>query len=167
MKKIYVSSTYKDLIDYRKAVFAALRKMRHDVIGMEDYVAKDQCTVARCQADVATCDLYIGIFAWRYGYVPEEDNPEMKSITELEYKEASDTGKTRLIFLLDNNVPWSPELMDSYTGENKSGKRIKQFRAVLAKRSAGLFKSPDDLATQVIAAVYQNESTKRVEKLGL
>jgi|RhiMetdeSRZDD1v2_1073273.scaffolds.fasta_scaffold855393_2 uncharacterized protein DUF4062 len=61
MKTVYVSSTYEDLKDYRSAVFGALRKMRCDVVGMEDYPAKDQLTVARCEQDVAACELYVGV----------------------------------------------------------------------------------------------------------
>ncbi len=40
------------------------------MIAMEDYVATDQRPTEKCLADVAASDLYIGIFAWRYGYIP-------------------------------------------------------------------------------------------------
>lgn len=90
--------------------------MRCDVVGMEDYPAKDQLTVARCEQDGAACELYVGIFAWRYGYIPEEDNPEQKSITELEYRKARSCGKTCLLFLLDEQAAWSPQWMDAHTG---------------------------------------------------
>ena len=83
MADIYLSSTFSDLKTYREAVYRALRQMQYNVIAMEDYVAKDQRPLDRCLADVAKCDLYIGLFAWRYGYVPAEDNPDGKSITEL------------------------------------------------------------------------------------
>jgi len=39
---IYLSSTYEDLKDYRRAVFEALRKAGYEVIAMEEYVARDQ-----------------------------------------------------------------------------------------------------------------------------
>src|SRR5260221_14477177 len=42
MAQIYISSTFEDLKDYRDAVYKALRKLRHDVIAMEDYVATDK-----------------------------------------------------------------------------------------------------------------------------
>jgi hypothetical protein len=53
MKKVYISSTYKDLVEYRKAASTALRKIRYDVIRMEESVARDQRTRAACEADVA------------------------------------------------------------------------------------------------------------------
>jgi hypothetical protein len=44
--------------------------MRQDVIAMEHYVAADQRPLDKCLEDVCGCDLYIGLFAWRYGYIP-------------------------------------------------------------------------------------------------
>jgi hypothetical protein len=38
-------------------------------------------------ADVAGVDLYVGLFAFRYGHVPDTDNPDRRSITELEYRQ--------------------------------------------------------------------------------
>ena len=51
--------------------------------------------------DVATCDLYVGIFAHRYGHVSNHDNPERRSITELEYRHAEALGFPLLVFLLE------------------------------------------------------------------
>jgi len=103
--KIYISSTYEDLKDCRKAVYDVLRKMRHDVIAMEDYVATDQRPLNKCLTDVAAYGIYVGIFAWRYGYIPPEDNPEKLSITEREFREAVKTESTK------NSGRWkSPDL---------------------------------------------------------
>ncbi len=44
MARIYLSSTYNDLIPYRKAVYDTLRTLRHDVIAMEHYPYNDICT---------------------------------------------------------------------------------------------------------------------------
>ena len=68
--RIYISSTFSDLQAHREKVYRVLRQLGHDVIAMEDYVAADQRPLAKCLADVAACDLYVGIFAHRYGYVP-------------------------------------------------------------------------------------------------
>ena len=70
MVSVYVSSTYRDLKDYRDAVISALRRMNHHVVCMEEYGAADQRPLERCLRDVDQCDVYVGIFAWQYGYVP-------------------------------------------------------------------------------------------------
>ena len=70
MSKIFVSSTFKDLKECREKVRLVLRRMEHEDVAMEYYVAEDRRPVDKCLEDVAACDLYIGIFAWRYGYIP-------------------------------------------------------------------------------------------------
>ena len=37
---------------------------------MEDYVAADQRPVEKCLATCKRSDIYVGMFAFRYGYVP-------------------------------------------------------------------------------------------------
>src|SRR5581483_2771693 len=131
MATIYISSTYSDLKEHREAVARALRRMNKSVVAMEDYVATDQRPLDKCLADVGSCDVYVGIFAWRYGFIPDKDNPGQKSITELEYRKATELGKPRLIFLLDPELPWPPPAMDSSTGDGEGGARIKALRAEL------------------------------------
>ena len=153
-KKVYISSTYGDLINYREAAYRALRRLGHDAIAMEDYVATDQRPLAKCLEDVARVDAYIGIFAWRYGYIPDEENPEGKSITELEYCQAQKHQKPCFIFLLNEDTPWMPKFTDSHTGAGEGGERINQLRQELGKtKLVSFFKSPDGLASLVSAAV--------------
>jgi tetratricopeptide (TPR) repeat protein len=163
MAKIYISSTYSDLIEYREAVDQTLRKIGHDVISMKYYVATDQRPLDKCLSDVAECDLYIGIFAWRYGYIPPKDNPEQKSITELEYCKAGEAGKARLIFLLDEKAPWLRALMDDVTGEGDRGQRIAALRQELGReKMVSFFKTPEELATLVSVALSRHEQEKRI-----
>lgn len=154
MSKIYVSSTYSDLKNYREEVYHTLRQLRHDVIAMEDYVATDQRPLDKCLNDVTTCDIYVGIFAWRYGYIPDQDNPERRSITELEYRKAGEVGIPRLIFILKDDASWPTTLTDYKAGEGDRGKRIETFRNELMKeKTVSFFENPDDLARLVSVAV--------------
>jgi hypothetical protein len=99
MARIYVSSTYEDLKAFRETAYRVLRQPGHDVVAMEDYVAADARPLQKCLADVASCDAYVGLIGFRYGYVPTDDNPEGKSITELEYRASEKQGKPRLVFI--------------------------------------------------------------------
>ena len=54
--------------------------------------------------------------AWRYGFVPDEGDPEGRSITELEYRKAVETGKPRLVFLLHDDAPWPAVAIDALSG---------------------------------------------------
>ena len=69
-RTIYLSSTYEDLKEHRKAVFIALRKGGYEVTAMEEYVAGNRRPVDQCLADVNNADIYVGVFGFRYGYVP-------------------------------------------------------------------------------------------------
>jgi hypothetical protein len=155
MAKIYLSSTFRDLEAYRRAVYGQLTRMQHTVKAMEDYVARDDRPADACVRDVLGSDLYVGLIAWRYGYTPKADNPHSLSITELEYQAAKEHRIPRLLFLLDEAVAWPPAELDSHTGDNNNGERIRSFRKQLAdERLIGLFTSPDDLAAKVGAAVH-------------
>ena len=163
MVKIYLSATYADLKPYRDAVYRILRMLRHDVISMEDYVATAAYPLHKCLADVASCDIYVGLVGWRYGYIPAQDNPERKSITELEYRQAGDSGLPRLLFLVDKDAPWPDEFRDSNIGEGEGGQRIAAFRAELEQATlVSYFRTPDDLAKRVSVAVQRRLAEKPV-----
>jgi Domain of unknown function (DUF4062) len=165
MKAVYISSTYEDLKDHRRAATDSLRNCGYNVDAMEKYPARDDRPKAACEADAANCDIYIGIFAWRYGYIPGEDNPEGKSITELEYLAAGRAQKPRLIFLLADDFSWPSSLRDAEQQQD-DGKRIRDLRTRLkTERWAAFFRSPDDLAKQVLISALQYQSTKPVESM--
>ncbi len=159
MTKVYISSTYGDLKEYREIVYRTLRRMGYDAVAMEDYVATGQNPpLDKCLADVAECEWYVGIFAWRYGYIPVEGNSEERSITELEYRQAEKLGKPCFIFLLDEDAPWSRKQMDAVTGDGERGDRINQLRQELGKtKLVSFFKNPDQLASLVSAAINKWE----------
>jgi len=166
MKSVYISSTRKDLEDYLRAVSESLRNCGYDVDAMEKYPARDDRPKAASEADASACDIYVGIFAWKYGHVPAEGNPEGKSITELEYVSAGRAGKPRLVFLLADDAAWPSSLRDAEQ-EPDAGARIRDFRKRLkAERWAAFFTSPDNLAKQVLTSVFQYEATRRVEDVG-
>ena len=163
MATIYLSSTYEDLKDYRRVVFDALHKSGYQVIAMEDYVATDQRPVDKCLKDVEQADIYIGLFAFRYGYIPppQHSNPDGWSITELEFRHAEKLKKPCLTFVVNDTTPWSRSLDDAYASEDK-GKHIKALRKyLLTEKLTSAFESPHKLATLVLAAVTKHLEGKK------
>lgn len=164
--KIYLSSTFEDLKDFRQRVYQQLRSLRHDVIAMEDYVAADVRPLDQCLRDVRDSDVYIGLFAWRYGYVPRAGNPQRKSVTELELLEARNRKKPCLIFLLKETAPWPPQLMDVTTGANDKGKRIAELKARLKRdEMVAEFQTPDELVNKVLSALFRWQSQDSAERM--
>ena len=163
--KVYISSTYQDLVDHRAAVDRTLRRMGHDVIGMEQYIAEGSKPVDRCKADVRAADAYVIIVAWRFGYVPGRtaSPPDGRSITEIELAEAQASGKPVLAFLLDPEAPWPPNRVDAMGGAPGAGEDVSRLRALLGTEYlAGIFRTPDDLASQVAAAVSAQGLTRHM-----
>jgi formylglycine-generating enzyme required for sulfatase activity len=158
MTTVYLSSTYEDLKDYRSAVFEALRKAGYEVLAMEDYVATDRRPVEKCLADVARADIYVGLFAFRYGYIPpvEHGNPDGHSITELEFRHAEKLRKPCLAFAVSEDAPWPPKFIDGLKGERIN--RLREY--LLTEKTASFFSSPHQLASLVQAAV-----TKQLEEI--
>lgn len=151
MAKFYLSSTFLDLRECREKVSDTLRQMGHTVIGMEDYAADGRPPLEKVLADIGECDAYLGIFAWRYGYIPKKDNPLKQAITELEYREAVRLEKEPLIFILRNDAPWPGEHQPQ---DDKERKRIHALRNELSQaHSPARFRDSDDLATKVSVAV--------------
>jgi hypothetical protein len=161
--KVYISSTYQDLVEHRAAIDRTLRRMGHDVIGMEQYVAEGSKPVDRCKADVRASDAYVIVVAWRYGYVPGASArpPDRRSITEIELAEAQASGKPVLAFLLDPEAPWPPNRVDAMGGVPGAGEEVSRLRSQLGTNYlAGIFRTPDDLASQVAAAVSAQGLTR-------
>lgn len=79
MASVFVSSTFTDLQEHRKAVDDALRRMKENSVVMEHFGARGQEPKEACFAEIEQCQVFIGIYAHRYGYCPEGSD---KSITE-------------------------------------------------------------------------------------
>ena len=152
MATIYLSSTYVDLKECRERVNRALVRLNHKVVAMESYVARDDRTIDACLKDVAQCDVYVGLFAHRYGFIPNTpDNPQSLSITELELRKAEELGKPCLIFVQDPNAPWPPAQMDSQAGH---GERIAKLRESLGNKHTPLpFRGTEDIGELVATSV--------------
>lgn len=171
MTTIYLSSAYKDLVEHRRAVFEALRK-HYEVIAMEHYVATDSRPVEECLKDIRErADIYIGIFGFRYGYIPppeqlreckrtaRRDDWRGLSITELEFRYAKEVARIPcLVFVAkEEGTSWPLEYVDAYAERNKEkdpGDRIDRLRKyLLTEELASEFSSPYELAGLAQAAV--------------
>lgn len=167
--KIYISSTFTDLREYRAAAADVLAKLGHDVRGMETYVAESSRPVDVCEGDARNCDVFVLLLAWRYGYVPEPQSrmPPL-SITELEYEAAAGSPKTNILpFLVRAEAPWPAQQMDAITKERDSSS-IEAFRHRVSRdHMVSTFSTPDELAREVAAAVRRVEATERLTERAL
>jgi Domain of unknown function (DUF4062) len=68
--RIFVSSSFEDLRDHRAAVIRVLRQLGHEILAMEDLTAASAAPLSKVLDIVDRSEAYVGVFAWRYGYVP-------------------------------------------------------------------------------------------------
>lgn len=147
--RVYISSTTTDLGDFRSAVARQVRGLKHEPIFMEEYSASVNPPVEKCLRDVANCDLYVGLFAFRYGHVPTGYE---HSITELEYRKAKELNRPTLIFLLDENADWPIKHVD----RGLNGEKMDRLRKDLLEQeehTACIFNSQSDLLEKMPKAI--------------
>ena len=139
-----VSSTARDLPEHRKEVLDACLRQGMFPIMMEHLPASDSDAIAESLRMVDQADIYLGVFAHRYGYIPKGHNI---SITEMEYKRAVDRRIPRLIFIIDKKHPI--QIDDVEMGE--SAAKLKTFKErLLAENIVNSFNSPADLRAHII-----------------
>jgi Domain of unknown function (DUF4062) len=77
-------------------------RLGHQVVSMEGYTADVCGPVEKSLADVASAEVYIGLFAFHYGTVPPGHD---RAITEMEFHKAGELAIPRLVFLVPEDVP--------------------------------------------------------------
>ncbi len=106
MTRVFVSSTGKDLPEYREAARGAILGLDGFYAdAMETWGARDAAPEDFDGQRIADADVFVLILGHRYGSSPPG---EKLSYTELEYEAAVRLGKPRLVFVADDNLPLLP-----------------------------------------------------------
>ena len=146
-KKVMISSTARDLPEHRQQVIDACLRMDCTPLPMEALTAADATAVEESLRLVDEADLYVGIFAHRYGFVPPGYDV---SITELEYNRACKRQIPRLVFFMHDEHPLKASDVETGPGADK----LKRFKDRIGlERVAAFFKSPADLRAHAIRAL--------------
>src|SRR5258708_16822557 len=96
VKRVMISSTALDLPEHRNQVRDACLRQGMFPLMMEHLPASDAEAIAESLHMVNEADIYLGIFAYRYAYVPKGYHI---SITELAPNRPAPRGLPRLLFL--------------------------------------------------------------------
>ena len=147
-KVVMISSTARDLPEHREQVRLACERAGFEPREMMEHLTAlntDAVDISLRMVDEA--DVYIGIFASRYGYVPDGYDV---SITEMEYNRAVERDKPRLIFFMHEDHPVTVKDVETGAGAIK----LEALKARIGKqRVAAYFKSPLDLRGHVVEAL--------------
>jgi tetratricopeptide (TPR) repeat protein len=149
VKTVMISSTALDLPEHRELVKEACLRLGMFPVMMEHLPASDAGAIAESMRMVDKADLYLGIYAYRYGTIPTGYDI---SVTEMEYNRAGDRGIPRLIFIVDKAHPIRFEDVEMGDG----AKKLEAFKARIKKKHVvNFFKSPQELHAQVINTLSQ------------
>ena len=108
--RVFVSSTFSDLKDYRAAAVHTLLRFGFVPITFESFAGTiDEAPIAASARALAEADIVVFLVAHRYGYVAPDS---AKSIVELEYEEAVAQKKPVFVFLLRADQPWPLDQID-------------------------------------------------------
>jgi hypothetical protein len=144
-KVVFISSTYVDLAEYRREVWNVIEGFHVTPKGMEKFGARSQTPLETCLAEVAQCDVYVGIIAFRLGSIePKSD----KSFTQLEYEQAVRLGREVFIYLANEKAARFRK--DDFDFDPIKRGRLDAFKDLLKENhTVGFFSTPEDLASQL------------------
>ena len=146
-------ASYPGTRSYVQAAVDGVLRAGFRPMDMSYFSARDEMPAEYCVRAVSECDMHLAIIGFCYGsLVPNQ--PDDVSYTEFEFLTATQARIPRLIFMIDEDTPFPPRLIDAHRGA------IDRFRTRL--RSAGVLVkvvgSPDGLEAAVLHALGELRS---------
>jgi hypothetical protein len=148
-EQVFVSSTFKDLVDERAAVIQTLLEADCIPTGMEMFPASDSDKFELIKRVINLCDYYVVIIGGRYGSVDAE---MQLSYTEMEYDYAVEMKKPVMAFLHGDPGKLIGEKLDL---DPDLRKKLDAFREKTERRMVKYWNEPGDLKRQVALAMIQ------------
>lgn len=157
---LFLSSTFIDLKEHRRSAIDALDRLGQKVDRMEIFGARPDEPKTGCLKEVESCDLFVGIYAHRYGFVPVGS---ATSITEQEFDQARKSNKPIFCFLINEDHPWPPKLIEDDPGRTK----LTEFKHRIETSCVrDTFTTADDLALKVGTAIGRYLMQANLDKSG-
>ena len=146
--KVFISSTYKDLVEYRAAAIRAVEGTNYQASKMEVFGARPDEPLDACLKEVEESHLFIGIYALRYGFIPEGADI---SITEMEYVHAKKLADRSIVLSLMKKTSLGSK---SGSRANLGKSKLEDFKRRIQKdHICDYFTTSDDLGIKVSNAL--------------
>jgi hypothetical protein len=144
--KVFLSSTYLDLKDYRQAAIEVVNRYQCAPLAMEFFGAQPEEPAKVCDKEVAACDIFVGIYAHRFGFVPKG---KKASITQQEYELAKRLNKPCFCFIISPEHAWPPAFI-----EFEQRAALNAFLDLVKKEKVvEFFKEVHDFASKLTSAL--------------
>jgi len=153
--RIFISSTQLDLAESRKETIKFLGILKSDLIAMEVFGSDELKPVDYCLKQLQKCNIFIGVYAERYGTIDPKCG---KSITELEYDEAVEMLRTKklktlLLYIVDPKAQWPLDLIERDPVNMAKLAKFKQ--RICSSHTVSFFKDAGDLPFLILRDVFK------------
>ncbi len=144
MTTAFICSPYEDLIEERKAIIYAVRKLGLRDNCMELFGARIGTSIETSLNEVKQSDIMIVVIGHKYGSFILGKNI---SISEAEYLESQQRGLPCLVYLRDESSPVEPKYTEHDPAKLQA---LEKFKALLKeKHTVGFFKDSLELGVSV------------------
>ncbi|HIU06626.1 MAG TPA: DUF4062 domain-containing protein [Candidatus Onthoplasma faecigallinarum] len=148
--QVFISSTYKDLIEERKKAQEILLMADCIPAGMEVFVAANDEQFEVIKKVIDLCDYYVLIIGGKYGSINKTTG---LSYTEMEYDYAVSQGVPVLVFAIDESVKLSDDKRDK---DIEILFKLKKFREkAMTNRLASIWKDLGDLSGKLAISIMK------------
>jgi len=158
--QIFVSSTYKDLLDERQAAVSAILEAGHIPAGMELFAAGDQSQWETIKRWIEESDAFMLILGGRYGSI--EPQSELSYI-ELEYDHASRLKKPYFAIVIEEfalNERVKIKGKDAFELENAA--KLGALRAKVLNKTSSFFSDAKDVKLAIHKSIRDLESRHKM-----
>ena len=155
MPTVFISSTFVDLADIRKILIRWLSEVFGvELVVMETFGSDADPPDITSLRRVRDCDIFIGIYARRYGTVSTVTE---KSITEMELDEAERAhsgGIVRdlLLYVLDSQASWPATLEET---DDSARRKLARLRERIQVHTPSYFRDENDLLLGVTRDLHR------------
>gem|GEM_PF-2908702 len=152
----FLSSTSRDLREHRSRIREHCERLGYVFRMMEEFGAQDDSALRVSLSEFDGCQVLIGVYARRYGFVPLGTE---KSVTEAEYDEAKRASLPRLLFVVAPHYSSDP-LIEANRDDTDAAQaaRLRRFLdRVGTERVWDTFTTPEHLANRVAFALSKWE----------
>lgn len=155
--RVFISSTYEDMKEFRDAAAEALTNVEAVPMGMERFTASTQPVIDKCFEELRQCQFCVCLLGFRYGSLYKDSG---LSYSELEFNEAERLGIPTLVFIKSGSI--NSEKID-ISDLSRLDKYKKKLQNSASNRLTASFTTPEDLRDKLTRAL-QNEFKRKKEQ---
>lgn len=134
-------------MEYRRVLANSLERIGLPTGRMEIFCAQPNTPLETSLREIDRCDLFVGIYAYRYGSIPKNYS---LSVTEMEFDHAKKKGIPMFAFFIDPKFTWPKKFIEDEPGKSLLKEFKSKIDTILVREN---FTTPEDLALLVVTSL--------------